>query len=72
VSGVTYHHPWGALVVYRGHIQVTFNGRTGFFDLTIDDTKENIATLEAAIARAFEAGRKAELKHVRETLGIRE
>lgn len=72
MSGVSYYHPWGVLFVHRGYVRVDVHGRPSILELPFDDSKENIATLETMLSSVFDAGRRAELKHVRETLGIRE
>ena len=72
MSGVAYYHPWGVLFVHSGFVRVDIHGRPTVLQLPIDDSRENISTIEAMLDSAFEAGRKAELKHIRETLGIRD
>lgn len=71
-AGVSYHHPWGVLYVHRGYMRVEIRGRARIVELPLDNAKDNVASLEAILDSVFDAGRRAELKHVRETLGIRE
>lgn len=70
--GVQYFHAWGTLWVRKDEFEVHVTGHPGSLTLKMPDTSDNLSDIMKLFDRIFEAGRKAELRHIRETLGIKD